>query len=354
MTMRAARMYGLNEPLRIEEIAVPDPGPGQVLVKVAATGMCRSDVQLIEGYFGTGMDFPITPGHEVAGRVAGVGSEVPKSAGLSEGQLVVVNPNWGEGSCRQCREGKEQLCSNGQMAGFGPPGGFAEYMPVPYRSVIVVPDGPGVTAKSLAPLADAGLTPYRGVKKLRDAGKMEAGRTVVVNGVGGLGGYGVQYARLLSGGATVVAFARSDEKLTLATEYGAHHTVNTRNLTAEQVSDALEEATGRREVDAWLDCAGAEESLQLGAAVLGPEGAMVSVGLMGDQIILPLLRFTNGERTYSGSFWGNHEDLTEVLDLAAQGLVKHTITEVTLDDVNANLDALKHGDVVGRRVIVFE
>lgn len=352
MKMRAALMYGLNEPLRIEEIPIPDPAPGEVLVKVAATGMCRSDVQLIEGYFGAAMDFPITPGHEVAGRIAGVGREVPGSAGLSEGQLVVVNPNWGEGSCRQCREGKEQLCANGQMAGFGPPGGFAEYMPVPYRSIIVVPDGP--SPQTLAPLADAGLTPYRGMKKLRAAGKLEAGRTVVVNGIGGLGSYGVQYARLLSGGATVVAFARSDEKLSLATRYGAHRTVNTRGLDAEQVADALEEATGRRDVEAWLDCAGAEESLTLGANLLAPEGAMVSVGLMGDSIILPLLRFTNGERTYSGSFWGNHEDLTEVLALAAQGLIEHTITEVTLDDVNANLDALKHGDVVGRKVIVFD
>src|SRR5262245_52828413 len=160
MQMRAARMYGYNEPLRLEEIDVPQIGPDEVLVKVAATGMCRSDCQLMEGYFPITASFPITPGHEVAGHIAEVGSGVPGAAGLSEGDLVVVNPNWGDGTCRQCREGSEQICGNGQMAGFGPPGGFAEYMPVTYRHVIKVPAGLDPKPETLAPLTDAGLTPY--------------------------------------------------------------------------------------------------------------------------------------------------------------------------------------------------
>ncbi|HKV20261.1 MAG TPA: NAD(P)-dependent alcohol dehydrogenase [Mycobacterium sp.] len=354
MQMRAARMYGYNEPLRLEEIDVPDIGPGDVLVKVAATGMCRSDCQLIEGYFPLSEPFPITPGHEVAGHIARIGADVPGTSGLTEGDLVVVNPNWGDGTCRQCREGNEQICGNGQMAGFGPPGGFAEYMPVTYRHVIKVPEGLDPRPETLAPLTDAGLTPYRGMKKLVAAGKVGAGRTVVVNGIGGLGSYGVQYARLLSGGATVVAFARSDEKLALAKENGAHHGVNTRDKSAEQVADELERLTGRRDVDGWLDCAAAEESLTLGATILAREGAMSSVGLMGQKIVLPLLAFTNGEKSFHGSFWGNYDDLAEVLDLAAQGLVKHTVTPVRLDDVNDNLDALARGDIVGRAVIVFD
>jgi propanol-preferring alcohol dehydrogenase len=356
MQMRAARMYEYDEPLRLEEIPVPDIGPDDVLVKVAATGMCRSDCQLIEGYFTQRAPLaePITPGHEVAGRIAAVGAGVPRTAGLSEGDLVVVNPNWGDGTCRQCREGNEQICGNGQMAGFGPPGGFAEYMPVPYRHVIVVPDGLDPRPETLAPLTDAGLTPYRGMKKLRQAGKLGAGRTIVVNGIGGLGSYGVQYARLLGGGATVVAFARSDEKLSMATENGAHHTVNTRDKTTEQVQDALEDLTGRRDIDAILDCAGAEESLALGASILAREGALTSVGLMGQKVVLPLLPFTNGERSYFGSFWGNYDDLAEVLALASQGLIKHNIVPVKLDDVNDNLDALARGDIVGRAVIVFD
>src|SRR6478752_10450766 len=199
--------------------------------------------------------------------------------------------------------GNEQLCSGGALVGFGPPGGFAEYMVVPHRHVIGVRDGANVEPETLAPLTDAGLTPYRGMKKLRQAGKLGAGRTVVVNGIGGLGSYGVRYARLLGGGATVMAFARSDEKLALARGNGAHHTVNTREKTADEVQDALEDLTGRRDVDAVLDCAGAEESLTLGAAILAREGALTSVGLMGQRVVLPLLPFTNGERSYFGSFW---------------------------------------------------
>src|ERR1700754_2806403 len=115
--MRAARLHGYNEPLPLEDIQVPDFGPDEVLVKVAAAGMCRSDYQLVDGYFREGipMDFPITPGHEVAGNVAAVGAAVRESAALAEGALIVVDPNWGDGRCGQCHEGNEQLCDNGKL-----------------------------------------------------------------------------------------------------------------------------------------------------------------------------------------------------------------------------------------------
>jgi propanol-preferring alcohol dehydrogenase len=356
MQMRAARMHGYTEPLQFDEVSIPDPGSGEVLLKVAATGMCRSDFQLLQGYFSDALPltFPATPGHEVAGRVAAVGSDVPQSAGLSEGDLVVVDPNWGDGICRQCHEGNEQICADGRLAGFGPPGGFAEYLLAPYNHIIAIPNGSDQKPEELAPLTDAGLTPYRGMKKLRAAGKLGAGRTVVVNGIGGLGGYAVQYARLLGGGATVVGFARSDEKLAVAKENGAHYTVNTRDKEAGDVQDELEKLTGRREVDAVLDCAGAEESLTLGFSILATEGALTSVGLIGDRVQFPLLPFVNAEKSYFGSFWGNFNDLTEVLSLADQGLIKHNIIPVTFDDINDNLDALGRGDMVGRAVIVFD
>lgn len=349
MMMRAARMHAYNEPLRLEEVPVPDIGADEVLIKVAAAGMCRSDFQQIEGYFSGGapIDEPIIPGHEIAGRVAQTGAEV---TGLAEGDLVVVNPNWGDGSCRQCHEGNEQLCPAGTMLGFGPPGGFAEYVAIPHRHLIPVPDQP---AENLAPLTDAGLTPYRGMKKLRAAGALGAGRTVAVNGIGGLGSYAVQYAKLLGGGATVVGFGRSDSKLAVAKENGADHTVNVRDKSAEDVQNELEDLTGRREVDAILDCAGSADSLGLAAAILAREGALTSVGLMGQKVELPLLQFVNGERSYFGSFWGNHNDLTEVLALAAEGKIKHTVTPVKFDDINDNLQALARGDIVGRAVIVY-
>lgn len=353
--MRAARMYGYKEPLRIEEVSVPDPGPDDVLVKVEATGICRSDFQLVDGYFPFTLDFPYIPGHEIAGRVAQVGANVPASAGLSEGNLVVVDPNWGDGTCRQCHDGNEQLCTgSGGWIGFGPPGGFAEYVTAPSRHLIRIEAKAELKPEWLAPLVDAGLTPYRGMKKLRTAGKLGAGRTVIVSGIGGLGIYGVQYARLLGGGATVVAFARSDEKLAVAAKNGAEHTINTRDKTADQVQAELQELTGRGDADAILDCSGAPESLALNAALLAAEGALVSVGLMGQRVELPVFPFVSGERSFSGSFWGNYNDLTEVLELASEGQIKHTVTTVTLEDINDRLDALARGDVVGRQVIVFD
>jgi alcohol dehydrogenase, propanol-preferring len=349
-------MHDYNRPLEIEDVDVPDVGREQVLLKVAATGMCRSDYQLLDGYFREGLpiEFPFIPGHEVAGTIADIGRDVPAAAGLSEGDLVIVDPNWGDGICRQCHEGNEQLCSNGQLVGFGPDGGFAEYMLAPYDHVISVADQPDQQPQFLAPLTDAGVTPYRGMKKLRDAGKLGAGRTVVVNGIGGLGGYAVQYARLLGGGATVLGFARSDEKLSLARDYGAHGTVNVRDKSVSDVQDELEDATGRRTVDAVLDCAGSADSLELAAALLGPEGALSQVGLMGDAVEFPIFPFVSGEKSYFGSFWANHNDLQEVLALAGAGQIEHHITTVKLDDINDTLQALGRGDIVGRAVVVFD
>ncbi len=350
-------MYGYREPLRIEEVPVPDVAPDEILVKVAAAGMCRSDYQLVDGYFKGPfpVTFPYIPGHEIAGRVAGLGGAVPPTAALSEGDMVVVYPSWGDGTCRQCREGNEQLCSgDGRWVGFGPPGGFAEYLAVQYRHAIPV-SGPGVeTPEILAPLTDAGVTPYRGLKKLRDAGKLGPGRTVAVNGIGGLGAYAVQYGRLFAGGSTVIAFGRTDSKLAVAMENGAHHGINTRDKSVEAIQDELAELTGRRTIDAILDCAGATASVSLGFDLLGVEGAVVSVGMMSDRVEHRLFPFVGTELSYLGSFWSNFNDLVEVLALADAGKIKHNVTKVRLEDVNENLETLGRGGVVGRQVIVFD
>ncbi|WP_083060370.1 NAD(P)-dependent alcohol dehydrogenase [Mycolicibacterium bacteremicum] len=356
MKMRAARMYGYHQPLRLEEIDVPEIGPEDVLVKVGGAGMCRTDYQLIDGYFdrGLAMDYPITPGHEIAGWIDRVGSQVPAAAALSEGAQVVVFGPWGDGACRQCHEGNEQLCGHGTWAGFGRHGGYQEYLPVNYRYVITVPAAEGLTPATLAPLTDAGLTPYRGLQKLRDGGHLGPGRTLAVTGIGGLGSYGVQYARLLGGGATVVALGRSDDKLQSAARHGADHVVNVGGKTAAAVAAELENLTGRAELDAVLDCAGAEDSIKLAFELLAVEGAVASVGLIGNRIDIPLFPLVSREFTYYGSFWGNFNDLTEVLALAEAGRVTDTITEVRWEDVNDTLDAIGRGDVIGRAVIVYD
>lgn len=354
--MRAARMYGYKQPLRLEEVPIPVPGADEVLVKVGGAGMCRTDFQLVDGYFDSGlsMALPITPGHEIAGWVDTVGAQVPRSANLSEGDQVVVFGSWGDGACRQCHAGNEQLCGHGTWAGFGPHGGYQEYLPVNYRYLIKVPATSGLTPETLAPLTDAGLTPYRGLKKLCTAGHLGSGRTVAVSGVGGLGSYAIQYAKLLGGGADVVALARSDEKLAIAKSNGADHVINVGGKSTEDVRAELEGRTGRAELDAVIECAGAQESIRLAFALLAAEGAVASVGLIGNRIDIPLFPLVAREYTYFGSFWGNFNDLTEVLALATAGRVKHTVTKVSFEDVNETLDAVARGDVLGRAVIVYD
>jgi propanol-preferring alcohol dehydrogenase len=350
--MRAARMHAYQQPLRLEEIPIPEIGPGEVLVKVGGAGMCRTDFQLIDGYFGTDMPLPATPGHEIAGTIDRIGAAVPAAAGLSEGDPVVVFGPLGDGSCRQCHRGNEHICNQGHWIGFGPHGGYQEYVPVAYQQLIKVSGN--LSPLSLAPLTDAGLTPYRGLKKLRAAGALGPGTTLAVMGIGGLGAYGVQYAQLLGGGATVVALARNPEKLALATENGADHTINIRDKSDDQVRDALEEATGRREFDAVIECAGAEESIRLAFALLATEGAVASVGLVGNRVDISLFPLVSREYTLFGSFWGNYNDLTEVVALAEAGKIKDSVTQVNFEDVNDHIDALGRGDFVGRAVIVYD
>src|SRR5215468_7404056 len=214
--MKAARILDYYKPLVFEDIAVPDIQADEVLVKVAACGMCRSDVLLVDGFFENygKIPPPVIPGHEITGTIEKIGGVVPKAAGLEEGDHVVVSPGWGDGVCRHCQVGNTHICPNVRWPGFGLYGGFAEFIPVPARYLIKVDKR--LKFEQLAPLTDAGMTPYRGIKKLLAAGALAAGRVLGVFGIGGLGGYAVQYAKLLGGGTTVVAFARNPEKLAVA------------------------------------------------------------------------------------------------------------------------------------------
>jgi propanol-preferring alcohol dehydrogenase len=347
-------MYGYKQPLRLEDVPIPNIGPDEVLIKVGGAGMCRTDFQLVDGYFGSGLkpSFPITPGHEIAGWIDSIGSAVPEHLGLSEGDLVVVDGAWGDELCRQCHEGNQQICAHGRWAGFGPYGGYAEYVPVPARHVIVV-DSPELTPDVLAPLTDAGLTPYRGMKKLAKAGVLGPGRNVAVLGIGALGAYAVQYAKLIGAGSTVIALARSQEKLELAERNGADITVNTTGMSIDDLRKELARLTGKPELDGVIDCAGAEETIRMGFALLAREGAFVSVGLVGNRIDIPLFPLVARELTYHGSFWGNFNDLTEVIALAKHGDIKHSIQRVAFEDINESLEQLGHGDFVGRAVIVY-
>ena len=135
---------------------------------------------------------------------------------------------------------------------------------------------------------------------------------------------------------------------------GADHTINTRDKSDNQVQDELEKAIGRREVDAVIECVGAEAAVRLAFALLAKEGAVASVGLVGNRVDVPLFPFVGREFSYFGSFWGNFNDLTEVIALAEAGKIKDSLTEVRFEDVNDHIDALARGDFVGCAVIVYD
>lgn len=352
--MLAARMYGYNQPLIIDGIETPEITPDQVLVKVGGAGMCRSDVQLIDGYFKDplSLNFPLTPGHEIAGLVEAIGDRVPQSANLNIGDQVVVSAGWGDGICSQCRAGNEQLCHHGSWPGFGPPGGYAEFVPVPYRQLIRIEKK--MKWEELAPLTDAGVTPYRAIKKLRATGALGPDRVMGVFGASGLGSYAVQYAKLLSGGATVVVFGRKDEKLAISKQHGADFTINLRGRSVNDLQSELSKLTGKPKLDAVIDCVGAVETIQTGFALLATSGAFVSVGLVGNRIDIPLFPFVSGEFTYHGSYWANYADLQEVVVLAQAGKIHHSIKRIRFEDINENLELLRAGEIIGRAVIVFD
>lgn len=351
--MKAARIREYNQPLVLEEVPIPEIRPDEVLVQVRACGMCRSDVQLVDGYFRKYSDIPtpIIPGHEITGTVHRLGKLVPASARLQEGDHVVVSPGWGDGTCRHCQIGNTHICPNVRWPGFGPYGGFAEFVPVPARYLIKVDKR--LQFEELAPLTDAGVTPYRGIKKLRDAGAIGPDRVLGVFGIGGLGGYAVQYAKLLGGGATVVAFARNLDKLAIAKEYGADHVIGVQGKSPAIVGQELRVATGQAELDAIIDCAGAPEMMQLAFSLLSISGHYVDVGMVGDRIDIPLFPRVSREQTFHGSFWGSYTDLSEVMVLASQGKIRHTVKTLSFNQINEYIDLLRSGKIVGRAVIQF-
>ena len=351
--MKAARMHEYGKPPVLEDVPVPDIHPDEILVNVKACGMCRSDVQLVDGYFRKYADIPmpITLGHEITGIVQKIGGLVPKAAGFNEGDHVVVAPGWGDGTCRHCQVGNTQICPNVRWPGFGLYGGFAEFIPVPARYVIKVDKR--LKFEQLAPLTDAGMTPYRGIKKLRDAGALGPNRVIGVFGIGGLGVYAVQYAKLLGGGATVVAFARNADKLAVAKDYGVDHVINIKGKSQADLGKELSKATGQSDLDAIIDCAGAPEMIQLALGLLSTSGHYCDVGLVGDRIDIPLFPRVSREQTLHGSFWGNNADLSEVMALAAQDKIRHTVNIFSFDQVPEYIERLRAGEIVGRAVMKF-
>ena len=346
--MLSARIHEYQKPLIVENVSRPSIKGEAVLVKVGGAGLCHSDLHLISGEWKNALplSLPKTPGHEVAGWVEEVGESVPK--GLFErGDLVAVFGGWGCGVCTVCKSGDEQMCALAQWPGLSNyDGGYSQYLSVPsYRFLIKVGNNMKLGPHEIAPLTDAGLTPYRAIRRFRHL--LVPGTAVAVVGIGGLGSYGIQYARLLAPNSTTIAIDRNAKKLDLAKQFGADHCIKL----SENIHKEVMEVTEGRGLDLVVDCVGAENTIGHSAALLTKGGVLAVVGLFGTQIKVPLMPAVLNEYQVTGSLWGNYNELREVVELAKQDKVKHVLQTFRLEEINQAVDLLKSGQILGRAVI---
>jgi propanol-preferring alcohol dehydrogenase len=343
--MLAVRLIRWQSEFVVEEVARPEPGPGEILLDVEAAGLCHTDLHLMEWPAGTlPYDPPFTVGHEVAGVVRRLG---PGASGVSEGERVVVYSRWGCGVCWQCLRGWENICERPVAAvryhgaGLGRDGGLAEQLVVPSARYLV-PIG-DLDAALAAPLADAGLTPYHAIAHHRD--KLRPNGAAVVIGVGGLGHMAVQMLRALSA-VRVVAVDLRDEALEVARQAGAHAAISAAGLTAGR----LHEEIGNTGAALVLDFVASDETLALAAAAVAPGGAIVYVGRGGGTLGVKAFGIAF-DSSVTVSSWGTIPELHEVVALARAGAIHTETRPYALSEALGAYADLEHGRVVGRAVV---
>ncbi len=336
--MKATRFNGVGKPLTVEELPEPDVGPTGVLVRISGAGVCHSDLHVIDGEVGTRQQ-PITLGHENAGIVEAVGSEV-KDVAVGDG--VAVFGAWGCGGCRFCEQGEENLCQNPIYPGIMVDGGWAEKLYVPHSRNLVKLNG--LDPVVAAPLTDAALTPYRAVKKTLS--KLAPGRTLAIIGVGGLGHMALQIAQALAPSARLIAIDLSDEKLAMAKELGADVVINA----GGDVGAEVKAATDGIGADAVIDFVGADATLKSAAASVAVAGKIVVVGIAGGTLPFTFWEIPL-EVEVTTSIWGNRQELKEVLELARLGHITPHIECQPLEAINDVVARLHAGDIKGRVVL---
>lgn len=342
--MKAYQLTAWQSTPELREVEVPEPGPGQVLVKVGGAGACHSDLHLMDWPEGT-MDFdlPFTLGHENAGWVEALGAGVD---GLEVGEPVAVYGPWGCGRCRPCRLSAENYCERQAElrafgGGLGLDGGMAEFMLVPHPRLLLPLHE--LDPREAAPLSDAALTPYHAIK--RSLSLLVPGSTAVVIGVGGLGHMAVQILRALSP-AQIIAVDTSPEKLSLARDVGADEAVQPGGEAAEKIRDL----TGGLGAELVLDNVGADDTMALAAQVARFQSHVTVVGLAGGSFpfgfgALPF------EAQLTIPYWGTAVELMEVLDLARDGKIRAHVERFPLERVGEAYDRLREGSLDGRAVI---
>ena len=336
--MKAARLHEYGKPLQIDDIPIPEVKSGEVLVRIAGAYVCSSDLHLISGVAPVAR-LPLTLGHNNAGYIEKLG---PGVTNLKEGEPVAVFGGWGCGHCRFCRQGEEQLCNMMTWVGFGVDGGYAQYLHVPAQRHLIKLIG--LEPAEAAPLVDAGLTPYRAIKKTLPY--LYPGSVAVIIGVGNLGCFAVQIMKAISPGSRVIAVDVTDYSLQLASELGADYVVDARG----DAADEIRQLTGEEGAQAIIDTVGIDDTLKTAVTVAARKSIIVLVGVAGGTLPYSFLGLPS-ECVVTNSVWGSYTELEEVLALAVDGKVQARIRRFPLEDINEVLHLLEKGQILGQAVI---
>jgi NAD+-dependent secondary alcohol dehydrogenase Adh1 len=340
--MKALRLHAYSQQRRLEQ--VPEPaigGPHDVVVRVAGAGLCRTDVHIRDGWFAPAVptELPLTLGHENAGWVHEVGSAV---ANVAVGDAVICHPQMSCGFCAACRIGDDMRCARGlSFSGLTRDGGFAELFATTDRAVLKLP--PELAPATVAPHADAGLTVMHVVRKAVPL--LEPGSRVVVVGVGGLGHIGVQCLRALTA-AEIIAVDPDPEALTLATSCGAHHVVQADDRQGERVRELTDGAGA----EAVIDFVGEGDAVAAALGMVRARGTYFVVGY-GGELRVPTFAVVLPEISIVGNAVGTHDDLRELVALAAAGAVAVRTRTYPLDAFDDAFADLEMGRMHGRGVL---
>ncbi|MBF0659286.1 alcohol dehydrogenase AdhP [Psychrobacter sp. NG25] len=336
--MKAAVLHEFNQPLQIEEVDIPTPGAGEIVVKMQASGVCHTDLHAIEGDWPVKPSPPFIPGHEGVGLITAVGEGVTH---VKEGDRVGVPWLYSAcGHCTHCLGGWETLCERQQNAGYSVNGSFSEYVLANANYVGIIPES--VDSIEIAPVLCAGVTVYKGLK-MTDT---KPGDWVVISGIGGLGHMAVQYA--IAMGLNVAAVDIDDEKLAFAKKLGATITVNAKNTDPGEY--LKEEIGGAHGV---LVTAVSAIAFDQALSMVRRGGTVVFNGLPTGDFPVSIFDTVLNGITIRGSIVGTRLDLQESLDMAAAGKVKATVTAEPLENINDIFERMRNGKIEGRIVIDY-
>jgi propanol-preferring alcohol dehydrogenase len=337
--MKAAVVRQFGRPLNIEQVPIPAPGPGEVLVKIMATGVCHTDLHAADGDWPLKPAPPFIPGHEGAGIVAAVGAGVRT---LKEGDPVGIA--WLHdacGCCEHCITGWETLCETQRDSGYSVDGSFAEYAIGSAAYVARLPAN--VDFVAMAPILCAGVTTYKGIKET----EARAGEWIAISGIGGLGHVGIQYAKAM--GLHVVALDVTEEKLALARSLGAELAINAK--APDVVAQVLKQTGGG--AHGVLVTAVSPPAFSQALQFVRRKGTVSFVGLPPGDFATPIFDVVLKRITLRGSIVGTRKDLAEAIEFASEGKVRAHIHQRPLEDINGVFADLKAGKVDGRIVIKF-